>query len=197
MPHYDMRELEKIRNEMNALSTEKLVSILRKGGSDRWPPEVLDVVAAILRDRGASVDAEPLGSEEVDVADTQPLETVARFLNPAAAHAFRMALEQFGIPAWITDERLGGMYSVVIGNRIWVRASDHAAARELLASEHVSSESLPAEIAEPPCPRCQSKRTSQKIDSTDDKAAQGHIALLRKWRCVCAACGYEWSDDEA
>jgi hypothetical protein len=124
-----------IRKELDALSTEELTSILRNRDEDEWRPEAFEIVAAILKGRGVSPEeVMAMGPEGVDVVESAPTVTIGKFFSPAEAHASRMALEEAGISAWVTDEAGGTMFGVGIGARLQVRAEDADAAREVLAA---------------------------------------------------------------
>ena len=100
-----MNEDDPIRRELEAMTTEELVSILRNHDEGEWRPEVFDVVASILKARGVSPeDVTALGREGVDIAEGQPLVTVGRYFSPHEAHAMRMALEEANLRAWVSDE---------------------------------------------------------------------------------------------
>ena len=120
---------------------------------------------------------------------TDELVTIVRFFSPAEAHGSRMALEEAGIPAWVADETVGGMYGFGVGVRLQVRASDEAAAREILASPPAPSEALPADLADPACPACGSRDVAPEARVDDD---QPDRSSRRKWYYVCSACDETW-----
>lgn len=71
------------------------------------------------------------------------LVTLARYFSPIEAHAHRMALEQAGLRAWVSDDAMGATYGVAIGTALQVRGEDAAAARAILDGD------APPELAEP------------------------------------------------
>jgi hypothetical protein len=185
-------DAESLRNELEQRSTAELVSILRNRDEEEWRPEVFDVVASILTARGVSPESvRAMGPEGVDVLESAPTVTIARFFSPAEAHAARMALEEARIPAWVADEAGGTLYGAGIGARLQVRLEDADAARELLAEAPVSAAGLPPELAEPPCPACGSRNVTSEawVDGTDE--VQGG-QLRRKWHYVCSDCNEAW-----
>jgi len=185
---------ESLRMELEQRSTDELISILRNRDEDEWRPEVFDVVATVLKDRGVSPDdVIAMGPEGVDVVESEPTTTIATFFSPAEAHALRMALEEAGIAAWVMDEAGGTMYGVGIGARLQVRVKDADAAREVLSSTPVSAEGLPPEFAEPPCPACGSRNVAPEawLDEADGGDAGWH-RTRRKWHYVCGDCQEAW-----
>jgi putative signal transducing protein len=177
--------VEDLRKELEQKSSDELISILRNRDEDEWRPEVFEVVAQMLKDRGvAPEDVVAMGPEGTDVVESEPTVTIARFFSPAEAHISRMALEEAGLAAWVADEAGGTMYGVGIGTRLQVRAKDEAAAREVLAAAPISSEALPPDLAEPPCRACSSRNVAPQ-SRPDEEGPQ-------KWFYVCADCGESW-----
>jgi hypothetical protein len=188
-------EPDDLRHELEALSTEELISILRNRDQDEWRSEALEMVPSILAARGVSPsEIVALGPEGYDVVEGQELRTIGRYFNTFEAHAHRVALEQGGIPAWVADEILGGMYGVGVGVRLQVRAQDEPAARAILEAGPTPASALPPELAEPPCPSCGSAEVSQTADIADRVPDLVVEAPRRAWRYACAACGHTWSD---
>lgn len=172
---------ESLRKEFDQRSSEELTSILRNRDEEEWRPEVFEVVAQVLKDRGVSPEeVVAMGPEGDDVVESEPTVTIASFFSPAEAHLSRMALEEAGIAAWVADEAGGTMYGVGIGARLQVRAKDEGAAREVLAAAPVSGEGLPPNLAEPPCRACGSRNVAPEA------------RLDEKWFYVCADCGEAW-----
>jgi hypothetical protein len=136
-----------------------------------------------------------LGPEAVDVVESAPTVTIASFFSPAEAHASRMALEEAGITAWVADEAGGTMYGVGIGARLQVRVEDEGAAREVLSAARVSSEALPPDIAEPPCPACGSRNVAPEVrpDDEADSADRRGRPTGRRWYYVCGDCRKAWT----
>ncbi len=73
---------------------------------------------------------------------------------------------------------------------------DFDAARAIRNSEPVSSSDLPDEIAEPPCPKCGSRKVTEKaeiVESLDD--SRSHSPTPRQmWLYKCGVCGHKWSN---
>jgi len=151
-------------------------------------PEVFEVVALVLKDRGISPEEViAMGPEGVDVVESEPTVTIAKFFSPTEAHVLRMALEAAGIPAWVVDEAAGTMYGVGIGARLQVRAKDESTAREVLSATPVSSEGLPPDFAEPPCPACGSRNVVPEAWMNEEDSGESRwFASRRKWYYVCA-----------
>lgn len=182
-----------VRVDMERRSTEELTSILRNRDRDEWQPEVFDVVADVLRQRGVSPDdVVAMGPEGWDVVEAEPMATLETFFGAAEAHLARAALEEAGVPAWVTEEVMGGMYGVGIGARLRVRASDATRAAEILAGGPASGADLPPELAEPPCPACGSHNVSPEawVRGADDDEPLGDDR--RDWHYVCADCREAW-----
>jgi hypothetical protein len=131
--------------------------------------------------------------DETPIDEFEQIVTVARFISAAEAQSARTALEDAGIAASVTDEVLGGMYGVAVGSRLQVRASDEAAAREMLGAAPASGDDLPPEIAEPPCPACGSRNVLPEawVVGPEEQDPQARNAR-RKWYYVCADCHEAW-----
>jgi hypothetical protein len=137
-------DTDSLRTRIEQLSTEELFAILRERDAEEWRPEALEIVAAALRGRGVSAaEIEALPPAGTDVIEDQPVASIARFFNPGEAHAFKMALAEAGIPAWVADQSVGTMYGIAIGVRLLVRTTDVAAAQEILDSAAASAAELP------------------------------------------------------
>ena len=126
-----------------------------------------------------------------DDAESGPLVTIATFFNPGEAHVSRMALEEAGIEAWVADEVGGTMYGVGVGSRLQVRATDEAAAREVLASPPAPADALPADLADPSCPACGSRNVAPEAWVVDDEDDRGS-STRREWHYVCSDCREAW-----
>ncbi len=62
-------DLDAVRQELEQQSTESLVSILRNRDEDEWRPEVFDIVAGVLRERGVLPDdVTALGPEGIQIS---------------------------------------------------------------------------------------------------------------------------------
>lgn len=155
-------DLDDIRRAMAGRSTEELISILRSREKKEWRPEVFEIVASVLTQRHVSPAALiSLGPESVDVVEAEDLVTVERFFSPTDAHVHRAALEQAGLPAWVSDEVFGVVYGV--GARLQVRANDEAAARALLEAESPPVPAVPPECAQAPGLTRRSSEVSQSL----------------------------------
>jgi hypothetical protein len=185
--------IETIRKELEQRSSEELISILRNRDEGEWRPDVFEVVALVLKDRGLSPEEViAMGPEGVDVVESEPIVTIAKFFSPAEAHISRMALEEAGIAAWVADEAGGTMYGVGIGARLQVRVKDEGAARQVLSVAPVSGEGLPPDLAEPPCPACGSRNVASEAWVDDGDSGEPGRRGRRKWHYVCADCDEAW-----
>jgi len=191
---------DELRAALEARTTEELVSILRNRDEDEWRPQVFDLVASILADRGIAADSvSAMGPEGYDAVEQRRLATVARYFSPAEAHAGRLGLEAAGVEAWVADETLGTAYGVGVGTRLQVRVEDQEAARAVLEDLTGGVGELPSELAAPPCPMCQSRDiglSSEPIEDPDAHRAHGG-RRRRDWYYDCRACGHRWRDDSA
>jgi hypothetical protein len=186
---------EELRRELEAMPTEELISILRNRDQDEWRPEALAMVPSILAARGvSSSEIAALGPEGYDVVEGRELRTIGRYFSTFEAHANRVALEQAGIPAWVSDETLGSMFGIGVGTRLRVRVEDEAAARAVLEAAPTPASALPPDLAEPPCPTCGSTEVTQTADITAQVPDLAIEAPHRAWRYTCATCGHSWSD---
>jgi hypothetical protein len=67
---------DELRAALEARTTEELVSILRNRDEDEWRPQVFDLVASILADRGIAADSvSALGPEGYDAVEQRGLAT--------------------------------------------------------------------------------------------------------------------------
>ncbi len=190
-------DMDQLVRQLEQLSTDELVSILRNRDEEEWRPQVFEIVASILASRGVSPgDVDAMGPEGGDVAESAPTVTVASFFSPAEAHASRMALEEAGISAWVADEAGGTMYGPGVGTRLQVRATDEVAAREVLASPPAPSEALPADLADPACPACGSRNVAPEAWVAEAPPDQPRPQSRRKWYYVCADCDEAWPADD-
>lgn len=185
-----MANLDEIRQQLDLLSDEELVSIFREHDDEQWRPEVFDIVGSILRERGVS-PIENSGHEEDILEETAGLDlvTVANYLNHIDAETDRLALEAKGLKAWIFDE-----YAPRTGVQLQVRAEDLTAAMGILESEPVPSSDLPAEIAEPPCPKCGSRKVTEGAEIVETSTASTSSWPRQIWLYHCASCGHKWSE---
>ena len=193
------KETDELAQQLDRLSTDELVSILRNRDEEEWQPRVFGVVASILDARGLRpAEIIAMGPEGSDHVESAPTVTVATFFSPAEAHASRMALEEAGITAWVADETVGTMYGVGVGTRLQVRAAEEGAAREILASPPAPSDALPAELADPACPACGSRNVVPEAWVVEDEPEKARWRSTRRsWYYVCSDCDEAWPMDAA
>jgi Putative prokaryotic signal transducing protein len=187
-------DLESVRQELEQRSNEDLALILREHDEEEWIPEVFPIVESILAARGVSLANIPVAEAAGEAPVGQPegeLATVARFFSPALAHGFRMALEEAGISAWLSDESTGASFGVGVGAGVQVRAEDLDAAQQVLESAAPPASQLQSDVAETPCPKCGSTQVTQEVAVRDEEADAGGYA---PWVHRCGACGNEWED---
>ena len=193
-----MIDFDEIREQLNLLKDSELVSILRDRDYEQWRPEVFDIVASILRERGVSPD-ESVEDEE-DISDEiagLALVVVGNYLNHGDAEADRTALEERGLRAWIFNQDSAHDGARAGGVQLGVLPDDLTAAMAVLNSEPVSSADLPSDIAEPPCPKCGSGRTTEQaeiVESFDTSSSSYRATPEQVWFYKCASCGYRWSE---
>jgi len=189
-----MTNLDEIRQQLDLLTDEELVSILREHDDEQWRPEVFDLVDSILRGRGVS-PGENVIQEESILDETAGLDliAVANYFSYMDAETDRLALEAKGLKAWIFHEHASSMQGFR-GVQLQVRAEDLTAAMGILESEPVPSSDLPAEIAEPPCPKCGSRKVTEGADALEPSAHSTRSSPRTIWRYNCASCGHKWSE---
>lgn len=196
-----MINIDEIRQRLDLLADDELVSILRERDEEQWRPEVFDLVASILKARGVSPAAHSCDAEEiVDEAgievNPENLVTIGQYLNAVDANIDRNALEGGGIKSWIFDEFAPQMQGIYAGVRLQVRAEDMGAAMHILQSGAVPSSDLPPEIAEPPCPRCGSREVTESpetVSVADLSGIASSPAEEAVWFYHCASCSYKWT----
>lgn len=185
-----MTDFDEIRQQMDLLSDEELLSIIEEHDEDQWRPEVFDIVRVILSQRGVSVDENTVPVPDTGMADEPPeegLALVASYFSRMDAEVDRLALASKGIDSWIVDR------SAVIpsGVELKVRESDLRTAIALVdpdvLNEAVPSSDLPEDIAEPPCPKCGSRNVTESAETLYDPPGQ-------EWVYRCASCGHKWSE---
>jgi hypothetical protein len=99
-----MTDFDEIRQQMDLLSDEELLSIVREHDEEQWRPEVFDIVRTILNQRGRSPDedaAEVSGFDEAEEPPELDLVTVANYQTCMDAEADRQALVSKGMEAWV------------------------------------------------------------------------------------------------
>jgi DNA-directed RNA polymerase subunit M/transcription elongation factor TFIIS len=190
-----MINIDEIRQQMELLKNEELISILQEHDGDQWRPEVFDIVGAILKERGVSPGdaAEP----EEDIADKPEeidLVTVAEYFNYMDAETDRLALEAKGLKAWIFNEENPLTEGIPPGIQLQVRTEDLDAAKAILESEPVPSTDLPPEIAEPPCPKCGSREVTETAEIVEAATDFSDSSPKQVWLYHCASCGHKWPE---
>jgi DNA-directed RNA polymerase subunit M/transcription elongation factor TFIIS len=190
-----MTDFDEMRQQLDLLADEELVSILRKHDGEQWRPEVFDIVSSILRERGVSPDKDT-GYEEDILDETADLDlvTVANYFSNIDAETDRQALAAKGLKAWIFGEDAVSMEGFRPGVRLQVRSEDFTAAMEILEPEPVPSSDLPAEIAEPPCPKCGSRQVTEGAEIPESSADSTSPPPKQAWFYHCASCGHNWSE---
>ncbi len=188
-----MVNIEEIRQRLDMLSDDELISILQDRDEDEWLPEVFDIVASILNSRGVTPE-KVIEAEEERETDTEPSPsvTLAYYLSREIANTERLALEAAGIKAWISDEYSHVSDGIPIGIRLQVRDEDFDEAMQILKSSAAPSSDLPPEIAEPACPRCGSRQVAEVAEmaaGSDSSSGQDQ----QVWLYHCASCDYKWS----
>lgn len=190
----NMTNIDEIRQQMELLKDEELVSILQEHDAEQWRPEVFDIVSAILRERGVSPGAD--SEHEEDISDETAgldLVTAADYFNYIDAETDRLALEAKGLKAWICNECNPLTEGVPPGVLLQVRAEDLNAAMAILQSEPVPSSDLPDEIAEPPCPKCGSRQVTEGAEIVEAETDSKNSSPQQAWLYHCASCGHKWS----
>ncbi len=196
-----MNDFDELRQKLDLLNDEHLLTILREHDDEQWRPEVFDIVASLLRERGVSPDTESENEEDVlaESADAD-LVTLASYFKSIDAETDRLALEAKGLRAWIFNEHVPGMVGPIGEVQLRVLKEDFAAAMAILNSEPVSSSDLPDEIAEPPCPKCGSRKVTEEaeivesLDESQGTSRSYHPAPRQMWFYKCGACGHKWPD---
>jgi hypothetical protein len=175
--------VDEIRQHFDLLTDEELVAILQEHDEEQWRPEVFDIVASILRSRGVSAKpyAGPTENIQEDM-DLLNLELVAAYVSDLDAETDRLTLERNGLKAWIFNDGDPGAWQLKVGRKDW------AAALGMLEPEppEIISSDLPEDIAEPPCPKCGSRKVTEQAELLDQWEPE-HV-----WRYHCAACGHTW-----
>jgi len=189
-----MANPDEIRQQLEPLNDEELISILRNHDEEEWRPEVFDIVKSILRERGVSPDEDSgIAAAEQDALDETAgldLVTLAEYPSYVDAETDRLALEAKGLKVWVFNEH-DPFEGAVPGAQLQVRAEDLNAAMAVLESEPVPSSDLPPEIAEPPCPKCGSREVTENAEIVEDaKSSLPQTA----WLYHCASCGHKWSE---
>jgi hypothetical protein len=130
---------DELRQHLEKLSNEDLISILLKRDGKEWQPEALEIVGGILSERGMSSSQKltcTTGPESTfDETAGLNLITVAEYMSPLDAEADRMILENEGVKAWIFEEDTPPVAGTPKSVQLKVCAEDWKSAMERLASE--------------------------------------------------------------
>ncbi len=193
---------DRIRRELEMFSDEELTEILHDRDEEKWRPEVYDIVAAILESRGISTrelfaQVPQIPEDEAALkmeACPGGLITIAEYFNPLDAHADKLALEQAGLRAWVTDDNPSASEGIIA--KLQVGPGDWSKAMEILEAPPVAESDLPPEFAAPKCPRCGSAEIEEGEEDAVvmDSDSSALSASLRKAQlCRCTSCGHSWS----
>jgi hypothetical protein len=192
-----MTNLDEIRQQLNLLKDEELVSILQEHDDSQWQQGVFDIVSSILRERGVSTEDEMTADADAGNAanETEGLDlvTVSEYASYVDAETDRLALEAEGLKAWIFNEH-DPFEGSVPGAQLQVRAEDLNKAKSILESEAVPSSDLPPEIAEPPCPKCGSRMVTEGAEVVEKSMDVMRSSPKQVWLYHCASCGNKWSE---
>ena len=203
-----MTDFDEIRRQLDLLKDEELHLILREHDDEQWRPEVFDIVASILSERGVSPAAglEHSGHER-DMEDAIPeayLATVAGYFNQSDAEEDLLVLENEGLRAWIFNEVTSPGEGPADNVQLKVLKEDLKSAMAILDPESAaptdspaSSSYLPDEIAEPPCPKCGSRQVTEGaeiVESPDFSSRSVRSTPKQIWLYRCSDCGHKWSD---
>ena len=184
-----MTEFDEIRQRMELMSDEELLTIIQEHDEEQWRPEVFDIVRTILTARGVSPD-DNAGSEMPEEPPELDLVTLATYSTDADAEMDRLALASRGINAWVVDN--GPSMAIPAGVVLKVLESDLHVAEKLLdpqtLKQPVPSSDLPDEIAEPPCPKCGSRDVMESAEIVYDPDPR------QEWMYSCSSCGHKWSE---
>jgi hypothetical protein len=189
---------DEIRQQMELKENKELISILLEHDENEWQPEVFDIVGEILTKRGIEAEKDlkvVSGAEDVrDITEGLNLVTVAEYFNYLEAETERITLEGEGIKAWVFHEGDPLAEGIPPGVQLKVLAEDWKAAMERLQAEISPSTDLPDDIAEPPCPRCGSRKVIESAEIVEGSTASGKPRQKQEWLYHCADCGLKWND---
>jgi predicted RNA-binding Zn-ribbon protein involved in translation (DUF1610 family) len=193
-----MTDFDEIRENLDLLNDDELISILRERDEEQWRPEVFDIVASLLKERGVSPAADIEQTEDVpDATEVPDLVAVGYYISYQDAEADCLALEEKGLSAWIFNEDSPRDSAGSGSIQLRVLPEDLTAAMAILNSEPESSSNLPADIAEPPCPKCGSGKITEQaeiVESFDTSTELSRPTAQQMWFYKCASCGYRWSE---
>lgn len=188
---------DELRARLSEMSTEELSAILAARDGEQWRPEVFPLVEQLLAERGVESVA-PAEPPEPEFHPEGSLEPVTTFHSTVEANLCRMALNEAGIEAWLSNENLAAevpTLGIAIGVDVLVRGDQVAAARELLTALDSGAAALQEEPEA--CPKCQSSDTEHYHARDTASAVSGYFLLATplpagEWRWRCRACGHEW-----
>jgi hypothetical protein len=197
-----MTTFDDLQQQLDLLNDEELLSILREHDEEEWRPEVFDIVASILRNRGVSLTSAPEDEQIIldePVVASADLITVASYFTDVDAETDRMALEAKGISAWIFNQNVSRMIGPVGGVELKVREEDFAVAMKILDAEGGAPAEMPDEIAEQQCPKCGSREVREEqeivesLDAHSNSSSSTRSSPKEIWLYRCGSCGHEWS----
>ncbi len=195
-----MINLDEIRQHFEQLKNEELISILLKHDENEWRPEVFDIIGAILSERGVSAGKGLKYAEgpKSTLEETEGLNlmTVAEYMSRLDAETDRLILENEGVQAWIFQEDTPPVQGTPTTVQLKVCAEDWRAAMERLAHEEAFLPDLPDDITEPPCPKCGSRKVTEKEETVEILSDTGKTSQKQKWFYCCASCNHIWSEQE-
>jgi len=185
-------DFDEIREQLNLLNDAELSLILQKRDYDQYRPEVFDIVASILKERGVSPGAD--AEDESDETIGLPLAVVGSYFSHSDAEADQLALAERGLRAWIFNADSPVDAGSAGGIQLGVFPRDLAKVIAVLNDEPVSSSRLPDDIAEPPCPKCGSRNITEQAELVESFAASSYSSIPEQvWFYGCASCGHKWS----
>jgi hypothetical protein len=189
-----MIDFNEMRQQLDLLPDEELVEILREHDMEQWRPEVFDIVSSILNKRGVSAGKDSEPEEDIlDKAANLDIVTVASYINDSDAETDRQALEAKGLKAWVVNQDGSLEADPSAPVHLQVCKEDIKAAMQILEielSEPAPSSDLPPDIAEPPCPKCGSRKVMEALDVIE----KTHLYPEQFWLYHCASCGHKWSE---
>ncbi len=193
-----MTNVNEIRQQMERLSNEELISIFLKHDEHQYRPEVFEIVEAILRERGVTAGKDlryATGPKSaLDETEGMNLKTVADYVSRLDAEEDRLILENEGVKAWIFEEEnppVEGMPSCV---QLKVCAEDWRAAMERLGAEDMLLPDAPDDFSVPPCPRCGSRKVIEKAEMAEEWSEFTATDRSQEWLYYCVFCGRKWPD---
>ncbi|MBN1570361.1 MAG: hypothetical protein JXA73_21140 [Acidobacteria bacterium] len=193
-----MADLDEIRQHMQQFSNEELISILLKHDENQWRPEVFDIVGAILSERGVSSGKDlkyAVGpGSAFEETEGLNLMTVAEYVSHLDAEADRLILEGEGVKAWIFEDDTPPAEGVPPTVQLKVFAEDWKAAMERLVFDDGLPPILQDDVAEPPCPRCGSRRIVEESEMVDNLSESGKLSPKQECFYRCFSCGHKWSE---